>query len=487
MPNRAFLARDALLSALFAVSAGVHCGSSNDATDPSGSGGTAGDASAGAGGTPVATPDAAPNEGPCSQTALNEPQVATTYYVAINEPGADNTACDGLAATDEGGGHCPFKDFSAPRTQALLDGVQGVRVNVRAGTYVITGWEGLRITGAGTSEAERVVLSAYNGEDVIIDTASPDGAGCTATTAQSNPVCVREVIRVSGQYTVVQGLTIQNGLAYQVEVTGGAHHLVRCNLIRETVEFPMRSDMMKLDGGTTDVEVLHNEFTNWHSQAIDMTEVQDVLIEGNDFHHPFDADGGASGSKFGARNVIIRGNTVHDLGNDPMTHAFSLGGTGSPHPDDHEAYGIEVVQNRIWNVEGIAAQFVSCLDCAFEDNDVWDVGAGVLLSAAATGLPECSASASGCGASSGARFRGNRMRNMQGGADPASANIFLVAEAGEGADLTAGENLYCAPSADAARFGWLGQMLTFAEWTSASGTDATSATAASSDARCIGW
>ncbi|MBK7556215.1 MAG: hypothetical protein IPI55_16885 [Flavobacteriales bacterium] len=41
-----------------------------------------------------------------------------TYYVDQNAPGASNTACDGLAPTNEGNGHCPFLDLShpAPRT-----------------------------------------------------------------------------------------------------------------------------------------------------------------------------------------------------------------------------------------------------------------------------------------------------------------------------------------------------------------------------------
>ena len=164
------------------------------------------------------------------------------------EPGADNAACDGLSPTDAGGGHCPFKDFSSDHTLHLLDGVKSTRVEVRRGTYVIHGWDGLRVTGTGSDDSERVVLSAYPGEYPVLDVASPDGAQCTAANAPDTPACVREVVRVSGTYTVVQGLTIQNGLGYHVEVTGGAHHQLRCNTLGETVAFPMRSDCLKLDG-----------------------------------------------------------------------------------------------------------------------------------------------------------------------------------------------------------------------------------------------
>src|SRR4051812_15651510 len=60
---------------------------------------------------------------------------ATIYYVATNESGASNDACDGLSPSDQGGGHCPFKDFLSDRTRFLLLNVKNVRVEVRAGTY----------------------------------------------------------------------------------------------------------------------------------------------------------------------------------------------------------------------------------------------------------------------------------------------------------------------------------------------------------------
>ncbi|HZO12034.1 MAG TPA: hypothetical protein VFB62_02210, partial [Polyangiaceae bacterium] len=174
-------------------------------------------------------PAPTPNH-PCSAEALAEPRMSTTYYIAINQPGANNDSCDGLAPSDEGGGHCPFKDLDSERTRALLSGTRDVRVELREGTYIIDGWEGLSVAGAGNSEAERLVLSAYPGENVVLDVPAPDGAGCTEETAPSDPRCVRQVVRVSGQYTLVQGITVQNGLGYTFEVNGGAHHVVQCNL-----------------------------------------------------------------------------------------------------------------------------------------------------------------------------------------------------------------------------------------------------------------
>lgn len=451
------------------TAAGMTTASSSESTPTTGDGDTEG-----------------PVVDPCSAEALAVPAAEVTYYVAIGEPGASNEACDGLAASDEGGGRCPFKDLS-PMVLGLLDGAKSTRLALRAGTYVVSGWDGLRVTGIGTSAAERVVLSAYDGEEVVLDVAAPDGATCIGDDAPDRPECVREVVRVSGQWTAVQGLTIRNGLGYNLEVTGGAHHLVRCNLFTETVDFPLRSDSLKLDGGASDVAVLANVFTRWRSQAIDITGVSDVLVEGNDFSDPHDADGGATGCKFGSRDVTIRGNTIHDLGEDPETRVFSLGGTGSPHPDDAEAYRIRVEGNHITGVAGKLAQFVGCQDCVFADNDAVEVGAGVLLSAAASGLPECEGGGAGCLANSGARISGNRLRGLHGGGDPASADIFVVVEAGEAAGLLAGDNVYCAGVADGHKFGWGGALVGFAAWVEMAATDATSQAVVAGDEACDGW
>jgi len=431
----------------------------------------------GAGGT-TAPPD------PCSAEALGAPSAGVTYYIAIAEPGADDEACDGLAPTDEGGGHCPFRDFSSDRTLHLLDGVASTRVEVRRGHYTVHGWEGLRVTGTGQREDQRVVLSAYPGEQPVLDVPAPDGAGCTAATARDDPSCVREVVRVSGQYTVVQGLTIQNGLGYHLEVTGGEHHLVRCNTLGETVAFAMRSDCVKLDAGARHVEISHNDLSRFRSQAIDMTDVADVLIEDNDFHDPIDADAGATGTKLGAADVTIRGNRVHDMGADPKMHAFALGGTGTEHAHDHAAYRVHVEGNQVWNIAGIVAQLSSCQDCALEDNHVWNAGAGFLLSASATGSSECTSAAAGCGPNEGTTLARNRLRDLTGGGDAAQADVFVFVEAGEEEKLVAEDNVYCAAAPGGARFGLADELLGFDAWVAASATDASSRALPVTDPLC---
>ena len=295
---------------------------------------------------------------------------------------------------------------------------------------------------------------------------------------------MRQVVRVSGRYTAVQGLTIQNGLGYHLEVTGGEHHLVRCNTLGETVVFPMRSDCMKLDAGARYVEVSHNDFSRFRSQAIDMTDVSDVLIEDNDFHDPIDGDAGATGTKLGASDITIRGNRVHDMGADSKMHAFALGGTGTEHAHDHAAYRVRLEGNQVWNIAGIVAQLTSCQDCVLQDNEVWDAGAGFLLSASATGLPECTSGAGGCGPNQGTRITGNRLRELTGGGDAAQANVFVLVERGEQDGLSAEDNVYCADAASDARFGLASELLGFDAWTAASGTDDTSQAVPASDPRC---
>lgn len=283
----------------------------------------------------------------------------------------------------------------------------------------------------------------------------------------------------------MQGIHVQNGLAYDAEVTGGAHHVVRCMKFGYTAEFSQRSDQLKLDGHADDVHVYESTFTGWHSQAIDMTQVTNIVVEDNEFFSPHDADSGATGDKFGSRGVIIRNNRVHDLGSDVHAHAFSLGGTGSPHPDAYEAEDIHVIGNHVSNVAGILAQVVSCKGCSVEDNVVSDAGAGVLVSGAALDSAECSASPSGCLPSEGTRIIGNRMRGLNGGGDPAQANVFVAVDEGADTGVEAGDNLYCAPAPDDARFVWGAQgMVGLTEWRTLSGTDSTSRAAASSDPDC---
>lgn len=174
-PARMRLAAVAL--APFGLALLVACGDD----DGTGSGGTpaggAGPGGSGTGGTSGMGGSGGGASMPCDAAILATPVTSKTYYVAIEEPGADNDACDGLAPTDEGNGHCPFKDFTSPAVRSVLDQVNDVRLEVRTGTYAVQGWEGIRVSGlpGGTAPA---VLSAYPGEQPILDVAEPDGASC---------------------------------------------------------------------------------------------------------------------------------------------------------------------------------------------------------------------------------------------------------------------------------------------------------------------
>src|SRR5262249_45095179 len=163
------------------------------------------------------------------------------------QPGASNDRCDGTSPIDNGNGHCPFKDFSSAKTFALLRGVAGVRVEVRAGVYTFPD-EALSVEGTGTSDADRVVLTAYQNGSVVFD-----GRGV-----------LRETIRVGGRFTGVERVTIRGAAAYNLEVGGGSDHIVQCNIFLANVA----SDSLKGDNGATNVLIRHNDFSQWDSQAI---------------------------------------------------------------------------------------------------------------------------------------------------------------------------------------------------------------------------
>lgn len=421
---------------------------------------------------------------PCSVEALKSPVVATNYYVAAEEPGADDQACDGLAPTDEGNGRCPFRSLDAVDARGLLRDSRGVRVSLRTGTYIISGWQGFTVLGAGTNESESSILSNYEGEEAVLDVPSPDGVNCDVENVETDPDCVRQLIVMSGRYSVVQGLIIRNGLAHHLEIRGGLDQLLRCNQIAETVSFGMRSDLVKLSGGATRVNIRNNRLSKFWSQVLDVTGVQDVVIEDNEIFDALDPKGGAFGTKYGSRRITVRNNRIHDVCPNGDGVVFSLGGTGSDHPDDAQAYEVEVSNNVVYDSPCKLAQFVACQNCRFDDNDVTNVGAGLLLTADSTGLPQCTTSTTGCLASQGSTIRRNRMRGLHGGGNPEAADFFIFADPGESSGLALEDNLYCTSEGGAAKFAHEGELLDFSGWMNATGSDNGSMVRPASDAAC---
>lgn len=397
---------------------------------------------------------------------------ATVYYVAIDEPGADNDACDGLAPSDEGGGRCPFRDFESPRMRELLVGVKNTRLEIRAGHYGLVPSQpfrtpteedpfvasGIHIEASGTSDAERVVLTNYAGEDVVLD-----GEGH-----------IRETVVLSGRYTLLEGLTVVNGGGYSVEVRGGDHHRVRCNQIGWS-----GSDALKGDGGAADSEIVSNEFSDWSSQAIDNTDVHGWRIEGNVFHDPRLEDANATGAKYGCTDVLYTGNVFHH------TRGLSMGGTSSEHDDAFEAMRIVARGNVFHDVVGVVAKLYSCIDCEFVENDVSDTDGGVYFQggdeAGTSGCP------GGCGPSRGGHVAKNRFKRLRGsGGGEGDANTFVWLSRSETDGFTAEANVYCVPPGGEAHFG-VGEPMDFAGWQAATGTDADSAVHIDTDAACQGW
>jgi hypothetical protein len=328
-------------------------------------------------------------------------------------------------------------------------------VSIRRGTYTLT--EGFAINGAGSSEAGRVVVEAYQGEDVVLD-------------GRNAP---RELLTVSGRFVTVQGLTLQNAGGYNLEVRGGQQVVIEGNRFGAN----RASDSLKGDGGAADVVVRDNEFTQWDSQAIDLTGVSRWRIERNRFHDPGGAGANAIGVKFGSRDVTITDNEFTN------TQGLSLGGVSSAHGNPFEAVGVVASRNSFRTVAGFVATVYSCSGCRFQDNDVDGAGGGLRLVGAGTnGAGGC---AGGCQPTRDMAASGNRLRNLQGGRE-GPANLFWAVEATEREGLAPSSNTYCEGTSGGARFWLAGDYVRFEDWVRAVPADASSAVAARTDQRCAG-
>ena len=396
---------------------------------------------------------------PTSPTDSSPPTSAgpRTYYVAANEPGADNTRCDGLAPRDEGSNRCPFRDFRSPRTAALLRGVASVRVEVRSGTYTFVG-EGLSLDSTARSASETIVLAAYAGEQPVFDGEE-----------QWNGT-----VRVSGQYASVEGMTFVRGGGANLEVRGGRFVRIAGNRFLSN----RSSDSLKGSGGAQDVEIRNNEFTRWDSQAIDMTQSGRWTIADNTFHDPSQPRAKAIGAKFGSRDITISGNTIRAAG------GVALGGTSAAHSDNYEALNVVVQGNRFESIGGHVATFYSCVGCRFVDNTIDRAERGVRLGG--VGIEGPSGCAGGCQPTRDATINGNRLRELSGDGE-APSGLFWLAESSERQGLTAANNVYCVMPGQEARFAFAGGMLGFADWVRGVQTDSSSTVAPSADAPCQGW
>lgn len=397
---------------------------------------------------PVADPSAPP---PISCPAPLTGSRGPTYYIAMNEPGASNENCDGLSPTNNGNGRCPFKDFGSSRTFNLLRNVSGIRLEVRAGVYTFPN-EGLSLQGTGASEADRVVLAAYQNEAVMFDGRNT----------------LREVIRLSGRFTGIERVSIRNSAAYNLQVGGGSDHVIQCNRFLANAS----SDSLKGVDTAARVLVRHNDFSEWDSQAIDMTNIRDWRIEDNDFHDPKSATANSIGAKFGSRDVLITGNRFR------ATRGLAFGGTSTPHSDDFEAYNLRAENNIFENVTGAIVRFYSCSNCTFNDNVAKTVGGGFVLLGEQTDGP--SGCPGGCKPTQGATIFRNRLTDLRGN----PSNTFWGVYRREAQGLTAGNNVYCTPPNQDGRFRLDDRDLTFVDWTLAIGTDLTSISARSDQALC---
>lgn len=382
------------------------------------------------------------------------PPTGTIYYVATNEPGADNADCDGLSPAWKSPGHCPFKDFSAHNTFTLLRDVANVRVEVRTGRYHF-GAEGFSIQGTGTTNSTRAVLTAYRDEEVVFD----------------GDYLLNPVLRVAGQYSTVERITVEHGGGYNLRVSGtGAGNVVQCNRIGRNGS----SDSLKVVDGAGPL-IQYNDFYGWDSQAIDMAPGVNATVQYNDFHDSLGATAGALGTKFESHDVLFAHNHIWN------SWGVNPGGISSNHAANYEAQRITIDSNLFENTLGPIAKLYSCLDCAVTNNIASTVGGGVVLGGVTVdGVSGCSSGA-GCIPTTNARISGNRLRRMNGTPVRTPWLVYSTETVG----LLASGNLYCTAAATAPQFFINGVSKTFVQWASAMRTDSTSVVGTEGSGACI--
>jgi hypothetical protein len=311
--------------------------------------------------------------------------IAKTLYVAINEPGASNIN-NGRYPTYRGGLNGPFKDLTSVTLRQALATNTGVRVYVRAGTYLVPDG-GVRIRGGGT-EATPAILAGYPGDARPII----DGGECLpwetiraiALGAPYTPR-VESLIKLDGRYDIIEDLQLQCGFRYNV-LTRGAHTILRRNIIRGAYE-----DSIKNTIGADYGLVADNDISGFVSQGVDHFAANHWLVTRNTFHHPAPDPntGGIVGNaitvKGSGRNVVITNNFVHSFFTAPDQAAITLGAPAALSSVQYDGLGnavaaaIEAVAmaNTVQDFTGAAFGVQSCERCVVSENTV-DRTLGVL-------------------------------------------------------------------------------------------------------------
>jgi hypothetical protein len=347
-------------------------------------------------------------------------QVARTYYVAANVPDASNDN-NGLYPNYRGGQDGPFQDFNSRKVRDKLRGSDsGVRMVVRAGTYLIQnlGEDGIVIDGRG-DEFHPVILSGYPGERAVL---TSDGT-------------VNIPVQVHGMHGIVENLVIASDreVKYDIIVTGDS------SIVRHCVFFgPVHEDCVKIGDQADHCFLFNNDISGYGSQCVDNFGVN-ILFRKNRVHHAGNWKANAFGTKGGTRGVVVACNVFHDL-----SGGISFGGTGNLElyrKDEegnllHATTGAVAVHNTFYNIVGPAVDLQSCLNGVVEGNTIYDSAAGFRVGLAPEQFEgEWQRLAAGLPATRGTVIRDNRLANIAGDA------MFLVEDrAQEG--LVADRNTY---------------------------------------------
>jgi Right handed beta helix region len=326
--------------------------------------------------------------------ADEEFEIADTYYVARNEPGASNQN-NGRFPTHRGGQDGPFENLNDSRIRGLLTGERGVRIVVREGLYPLERLDGFDsgvvLDGKG-DERHPVILTGYPGETAVLDGGEvlDHDHLLRIRKGEHYEIKIKQTVTLKGRYDVIENLTIRNGFHYDVLVLG-QYSIIRGNKIEGAYE-----DSVKTTPGSDYGLIADNDISGFASQGIDSVGSDHWLVKGNDIHHPqFDPvtdkiKANAIGGKGGLDNYVIIGNTIHDFDTNRRVGAIAFGGGGnlSLYKKDgllslrHAATRMMAFGNTIRDYKGPAVYFQSCAECVFAGNTISGT-----LGLASLGLP----------------------------------------------------------------------------------------------------
>lgn len=388
------------------------------------------------------------------QSLLDYDPTGAVYYIAQNAPGASNDN-DGLSPDYEGEGQGPWLDFAAAKQHGVTLN-PGDALVIRGGVYSIGGQTiSLSMSGA---EGAPIKIMAYPGEAAVIQGGFDPGDWQDALndleSAEAQELASYKdmpLVRIGGDYLIVQGLTLR-GCYVVCVLLKGDHNILAENTIEGSLE-----DGVKTTQPSQDNLILGNEFFAFGDQAIDIWGARHTFIISNEFHHSDESlpwgVGNPLWTKGDSHFIYLFDNYFHDL--TVKSHALNLGGccwnnwltpiedeNGELRPVATHIFAYNNTFERIAIAAGTPAPYPGvigvegCRDCLISDNLILDSGDAFGIHATVTETQRVTAQNIAVQNNTVARSKSGRLYNLV-----YDAGVFL------------GENTYYLDEAATVRIG----------------------------------